>query len=368
MKTKDVIFTLPALRGGGAERVVLNICELLYKKYGYQCHIILFENVIHYSINNNIKVHILREVKEVKKKGIFRFSYRRKAAKIFDEYIINNFKNGTIILSSMLFSDKVLSKSKLNVINIIHNSYTESILGETKGIKRLLKIYNINNIYRNHPVIFVSHASKKSFELSFLKPKISDVIYNPLNYEHVYQSAHVLSDANKLDRYIIHVGRFNRAKRHDRLLKSFSLVKQDVKLVLLGDGKLKNNIKNQIKALNLDDKVVMLGFHSNPYPYIKSAKCLILTSDFEGLGMVLLEAMSLNIPVLATETRDGVMNELLPENNIITPVKEINIANKIDDLLSNPDAYRAKLKDDFKEHYIAQQYHYFIQKMQKNKK
>ena len=76
-------------------------------------------------------------------------------------------------------------------------------------------------------------------------------------------------------------------------------------LLLIGDGDEEQNIRNYIKYFNLCDRVMLLGWKNNPYPYIKSARLLVLTSDFEGLPTVLIEALSLNTPVVSTDCPCG---------------------------------------------------------------
>lgn len=64
----------------------------------------------------------------------------------------------------------------------------------------------------------------------------------------------------------------------------------DNRLVLVGQGTLKKEIKELVKCLDIEDRVIFQGFHSNPYPLIKSSKLMVLSSSFEGLPMVILEA------------------------------------------------------------------------------
>lgn len=300
-KKKQVLFVVSALRGGGAERSVLKTYQLLEKELECECHIILFENVIEHELPQGTRIHILDEIKAIPKNGLNRFSYRKKAVNIVDEFIDKNFPPETLILSNMVFADKVMSLSKHNVHHIIRNSYTEAMLVGKNFIKKQMVKHNLSKVYGNHPLIFVSKAAQDSFNQSFDAKTPQQVIYNPIDLEFTKNQAIAFDVKSELpDDYIIHVGRFNRQKRHDLLLKAYSESQCPYKLVILGEGKLRPQIEAQIKALKLEDKVILLGFKPNPYPYIKAAKALILTSDFEGLPTVLIEATALEVPIIST--------------------------------------------------------------------
>src|SRR5690606_32684391 len=78
-------------------------------------------------------------------------------------------------------------------------------------------------------------------------------------------------------------------------------------LVLLGKGKgdQEARLRDSISELGLADRVMLLGYKTNPYPYIKNARALILTSDAEGLPRVLIEALLLGTPVISVDCPSG---------------------------------------------------------------
>jgi len=86
--------------------------------------------------------------------------------------------------------------------------------------------------------------------------------------------------------------------------------KIDIKLVLIVEGKPEKNIRAQVEELGLLERVIFIGFKKNPYPYIKQAKGLVLTSDFEGLPTMIPEAISLDAP-LQQLTGQAVSGKLL---------------------------------------------------------
>lgn len=101
----------------------------------------------------------------------------------------------------------------------------------------------------------------------------------------------------------VNVGRLSPEKNHLNLLRAFSEVykrNKNIRLFLVGDGPLLTEIINEIEILNLRDVVFLLGQLSNPIPIIGMCDCLISSSNYEGQGLVLLEAMVLKKPVLGT--------------------------------------------------------------------
>lgn len=299
---QTVIFVVPTLRGGGGERSVLKTYQLLENQHNCECHIILFEDKIEHKIPDNLRIHVLDKVGKLPRKSWHRRTFPHQASQLIDDYISCNFPKNTPIFSNILLADRAMSLSKHNVFHIIRNSYSDSLLLGKGRYKKWKTIKEVNQIYKNHPLVFVSHAAKQSFNQNFEQNTPQHVIYNPIDIQNIRHlaDANLVQDNLKKIGYILHVGRFDKQKRHDLLLEAFAASSTPYKLVLLGQGKLESQIKAQIKSLNIENRVELLGFNSNPYPFIKHAKALVLTSDFEGLPTVLVEATVLGTPIIST--------------------------------------------------------------------
>lgn len=355
LNSGKVIFILPGIRGGGAERVVLNLYKALELYLGCQCHIIALKKEVEHNING-FRVHFIDELAKVKKNGMHRLTYRIKMALIIDQYIDDNIGSDSFILSNMISSDKVMSQSRHRVLHIMHSEYQKAFLEGKPLVRQFFIKRNIEKIYKNKPMSFVSQGARDSFVNNFNVIGNKYVIYNPIDNNEIMRLAN--EESEKIDhKYIVHVGRFNRAKRHDLLLNAFALTKTDSKLVLFGSGKLEKQIKQQIIDLNIQNRVIIAGFKSNPYPYLKASKGLVLTSDSEGLGMVLLEAQILGIPMLSTDCSAGVREVVGDDYAGLMPIDNpVAIASFIDDMLANPSKYIQPIKNDFEPKKIAMQY------------
>lgn len=116
-------------------------------------------------------------------------------------------------------------------------------------------------------------------------------------------SAQIIVDNNYYN--FITIGRYSPEKGHDRLLNAFKEVSdrysQARLYIVASHGPLENATKALVKKLGLQKKVVLTGLLDNPYPLLRQCNCFVLSSLYEGQGLVLLEAMTLGVPVISTD-------------------------------------------------------------------
>ncbi len=120
------------------------------------------------------------------------------------------------------------------------------------------------------------------------------------------------------------LGRLSPEKGHAKLIRAFAeIVREDpeCKLTILGDGPLRQDLQDLIARLSLDSNVLLAGLRLNPFPALQQADCFVFSSDYEGQGLVVLEALILGKPVISTDVvgprsvlEDG--HGLLVENSI----------------------------------------------------
>ncbi|PMH28871.1 glycosyl transferase [Vibrio lentus] len=355
---KKMVFVISALRGGGAEKFVLNLYKAMEKYQGYECHIILIEKSVEHDIDG-YRVHFVGDFCNVSKKGLRRLWYKKNVANAVDRYISQNISKDAFVLSNMLLADKIMSESKLRIHHVIHNSYKTAFLSGKTAFKKFQIRKKINNLYRNHPLIFVSQAASLEYKEEFFSKFDSQVIYNPTELYELVKQASVPIDEPLIGPYLIHIGRFNRQKRHDRLLNAFSQINnQEIRLLLMGEGSLMEDAKTRAKLLGVEERVVFKGFKTNPYPYLKQSQGLVLSSDFEGLPTVLIEAMALEVPIITTECSGGI-HEIIGDNlNVITPCDEGDeLAILMDKMLLDYDGFKCDFPNKFKACQVSSQYH-----------
>jgi len=107
--------------------------------------------------------------------------------------------------------------------------------------------------------------------------------------------------------WITMAARMNHQKDHETLLRAFREIAQraEADLVLIGDGEERPRIERLAKELGIADRVLSIGFVDNPYPWLLASDIVVLSSHFEGFGLVLIEAMALGRPVVATDCPSG---------------------------------------------------------------
>jgi glycosyltransferase involved in cell wall biosynthesis len=327
---------------GGAGSSILTLAEAL-RKNAIEVYIIICENKIDYVIPKDIPFYILFEKQ-------FESYNKTECMKRLTE-MLNSIGKCDMVISNSTPSNKILSLSKeQNIYHRIHSAeiknYPDTIIGR---LKYLFRQYKYKKLYSNKKLILVSKGLEKIIRKDIgATPASIDVIYNTLDLETVkYRAEEYCRDIPK-EKYIIHVGRLDMSsKRHDILLKAYKNADVSHKLILLGRGKDEDKIRSIIKELQLEEKVILVGFRENPYPWIKHADLLLLTSDFEGFGMVLIEALCLRTPVVSTNCPSGPDEILTDElSDYLVPVQDIDkISKKIREALTSyPMICESKLK------------------------
>ena len=155
------------------------------------------------------------------------------------------------------------------------------------------------------------------------KEKIK-TIYNP-HYINKYQE---LSNEPLEEQYqntfknsfvFINIGRLTEAKGQWFLIRSFKEVVEkypNAKLIILGEGELKEKLQDLINKLNLQNNVHLLGMQKNPFKFLKHSNYFVFPSLWEGLPNTVIEALSLNIPIISADCKTGPREILCPELNI----------------------------------------------------
>ncbi len=125
--------------------------------------------------------------------------------------------------------------------------------------------------------------------------------------------------------FIVSVGRLSQQKNYPLLLEAFADLQSHYPchLLILGQGEDRDSLESLVERLNLRDRVHMPGFNSNPYALIARSRMLVLSSNFEGLPTVLIEALALGVPCVSTDCpfgpreilRDGELGTLVPMND-----------------------------------------------------
>lgn len=230
----------------------------------------------------------------------------------------------------------------------IYLSVHENVSAGSKRLawyKRMFRYPLMRYLYPNADGIIAVSQGVADDIINLLKidHKSVQVIYNPVNIEDIKQlSEHpVLSEYQDFSKpYLVAVGRLEEQKDYPTLLRAFVEVRKylDLQLVILGKGMLEEKLKALAKQLGIFESVFFIGLVENPFPLIRDASCLVLSSKWEGLSMVLIEAMVLGTPVVSTDCPSG-PREVLAGGQygpLVTPGDAAALATAIVNTLHEP--------------------------------
>lgn len=347
----QIVMVIQSLAGRGGERSVITLSKG-FVELGCKVHIVCFSHHRDYDIPDDIEYHVI-DISNKLYMALPREVRYKFFAKKFDSYIARNIGKPELVLSNLIQQNRILSHSRLdNIAYIIRNTFSVEY---AKAIRKNPgKIINrFRRIYSKHPCVCVSKGVEADLIKTLGSIGETTTIYNAFDLLEMQREAN--SYKPEYNDYLVHVGTFSHAKAHDVLLKAYAKSSQQLPLVLVGRGKLMAEMKQLCIDLGIDKKVHFLGFNKNPYPYIKHATALILSSRFEGFVRVVLEAIALNTPVVSTDCPSG-PNEVLPEKNLV-PVDDIEaLALKMSNIMQYPSEYAVDFDEKYLPANIAQQY------------
>ncbi|MDF0751251.1 glycosyltransferase [Marinobacter sp. 71-i] len=152
----------------------------------------------------------------------------------------------------------------------------------------------------------VLDSARKAFDNGGIEPKSLQVITNPCPVEQIDGLAQETDPDIPTEPYILNVARLVPQKGHELLLEAYKKSGISHKLVIVGEGPLKDKLEDKARSLGIADRVFFAGKRRNPYPWMKQADLFVLASEYEGLGIVLTEALACDTPIMAVESRGGV--------------------------------------------------------------
>lgn len=342
--TKTIILAIPSLNIGGAEQFVITLAKALVKAQ-HNVHIFLLRDEIELPVPKDIPIHIFPYDSYRK---IPRFMRKKIIAKAIDTFIVKNIGAPDLLLSNLKSIDQFLAYSHLdNVYLVVHNTLSKLHSMSPKSLKQL------KDIYLSKPCIGVSEGVTTDLPILLGQTVNITTIYDPVDVEKAQNLSELFIPPYQ--DYLINVSTFKIAKRHDVLLEAYAKSKLSMPLVLVGDGTERKMCENLAAKLNIADRVYFIGLTSNPYPYIKHATAMVISSDFEGLNIAMLEAISLGTSVISTACPSG-PPEVLPSKNLVPVGDTEALAQKMLEVIYNPKDFIVALEEKFYPDYAAKQY------------
>lgn len=329
---KKVLFIMPALPGGGAEKVLVDILKNMdQNKYRLTLLLEYKDGVYTSSLPKGVEVIYLYQ-----KSNIWLERFHRGLGLIKCYHWFHSLFYRLAFLAKLCRRrfDTIVSFMEGEAVRI-HSYLAHKADRNVSWIHIDFKKKHWSlDFFRNKDhesgcyskmdeVVFVSDDARRSFlDIYDLDSQKCTVLYNLIDKKEIQKLAESCAvDKSKFT--ICMVGRLNQQKRYDRALETMKLLKAagyDAELWILGLGELETELKEKAKALGVSEMCDFKGFVRPAYPYMKVADVFLNTSEAEGYPLVLCEALCLGLPVVATDITGA--HEILEESKYGLLVKE----------------------------------------------
>jgi glycosyltransferase involved in cell wall biosynthesis len=311
-------FMISTLNNGGAERTVSNLT--LAMSSDFEVYLILYDasNISYDYAGELIEIEIPASSSYVVK--LINFIRKiRKVKKIKKKYqflTVISFLQGPNIINILTKHNEKIIVSIRNYLGIKNNA-----------LQKMDYLFRKFFYMRADKIVVVSEALKKYLveQEKISKEKIL-TINNGLNFEYIYNlQGEDLGSQNKRifkKPVLISIGRLVHQKGYIYLLQALKrlLKDQDVNLVILGDGPLRNSLEKLTNELDITNNVFFLGYVENPFKFISNSQVFVLGSLYEGFPNAMIEAMACGIPIVSTDCQSGPREILAPMKFDLNPI------------------------------------------------
>lgn len=302
---RKIALFLPSLCGGGAEKVMVHLAQG-FSERGFDVDLILAKADGPYFslVPKSVRIVDLKARRVLYSlPGLVRYLRESKP-----EALISALDHANVIA----LGAKLLSRSPVRLALSVHSTLSQSSARAMNLRGRLTPCWTRLFYPWADAVIAVSKGvADDLLRVSKLRKEKVHVIYNPVVAPELFVQAEEVLDhpwfAADEPPVILGVGRLTEPKDFITLIRAFAIVKEvcPARLIILGEGEERARLEAFVRNLDLEASVELPGFVSNPYKYIKRAAVFVLSSKWEGLPTVLIEALALGTPVISTDCPSG---------------------------------------------------------------
>lgn len=351
MRKRIILALIPDKGFGGAERVFNKVNNTLLEKYDVHECFFNTDNRTYYESNckeHSLDIHAATNPLKSIKNFILRVYRFRRLVKQLDADIVISHLEGADFVS-------ILSGTKAKKICVIHG--TKKSDSKIRGFKGAIRKLMIKFLYgKANRIVTVSEALKEEMiQNTIIQASNVQCIYNEVNQNIINQLKEQPIDTSikhifENDVLIVNSRLDNVQKNLISLLQIFKKVKQkrnNIKLVMTGDGEDRELLYNHAKKIglkvssywnkNLSDPysdLYFLGYQKNPFNLISYSKALLLTSNYEGFPLGLIEALACNTLVVSSDCPTG-PSEIL-NGAKVKSIDELNLDKNCGILLEIP--------------------------------
>lgn len=300
---KPIAFFLPNLHGGGAQRVAINLLKGMSEQ-NVPLDLVLAEAEGPYLNQVPDRVRVVNLATGRVLKAILPLSrYLRENR---PSALLSHLNHVNVV--ALLAKNFASTNTRLVIVEHNTLSASKGKLIRGKFVQPLMKLFYPSA----DAIVGVSQGVSQDLESQLSLPKGKVVtIYNPVVDIELLAKAQVFPEHLWFQKpeqpVFLAVGRLSMQKDFLTLLKAFALLRKQItaRLIILGEGELRTELEETINSLGIDEDVSLPGFVENPYAYMSKATAFILSSRWEGLPTVLIEAMACGCPVISTDCPSG---------------------------------------------------------------
>jgi glycosyltransferase involved in cell wall biosynthesis len=333
---KTITILIPDLRGGGAERVSIDLAQA-FNSLGHEVEFLLLnaEGEFLSEAERNFRIIDLN-VNKIRQSlwPITQYLRSRKP----DILIANMWP-----LTSVAVMSRILSRTKTCLLLVEHNTLSNQYSSWGAAHKLLMKVSVFGTYRFASRLAAVSKGSARdTARLAGLHPDRVAVIHNPIP-QRTYPTFEAIARVESLwgiphGQRILAVGTLKSQKNYPLLLRAYaSLRRPSARLMILGSGDA-SALQRLAADLGIAERVIFPGFHVDPTPFYATSDLFVLSSDYEGFGNVIVEALAFGVPVVSTDCPFGPA-EILDNGRwgrLASTGDAEALAREMDDALSNP--------------------------------
>ncbi len=330
-----VLIVVRTLKIGGMERVAVNLADA-FAEHGHESHLMYFKPrppQLEPS-NEKVKVHHFALSRVMWKSGVG--GVIEVAARLLNSvlrksyFLLSGWWGGKLFHREVRRLERQYGAFDRIIFRGIGTFETvwsfqdprayyvlENIVKTTGGHAPWLERLKARCLFHNKHLVTVSHGVEKQIASAMqtlqVKPSSLRTITNPCPLAAIRKAMCEDFAEHPNSPYLLNVARLVPQKNHHLLLRAYAKMRTTLPLVIVGEGPLRKELESLAIELDIAERVTFAGRQLNPYPWMHNARLFILSSAHEGLGIVLLEALACQTPIVSVDCPGGVRDIMAGE-------------------------------------------------------